>query len=441
MASRCCCARRIPSGIAVPACLFRPARPGVSKSDAPSRCRLRHPLAVSSSCVGQPVETVGEVTKRAHAPASPCSGRGPGCPGPPAQIPACGFPAPGSCRRSNAIEVRGFGGPCTPDPQACDFGYTPHPALIRGVRCCSPSLRPAAFPPPSPPPICGRLCSRLPWYYAAVRLLTSPATASPPRLPVVARPRRSGLGEARSPKFRRFPSIRNGVSDLGRAVAPCITVHNVLPSTVTTVSASARLSISRLNIPLRMIAVYASQPSSPATTQHSLGGGSLLPTLTGLPPAGKRQLRLAHCDHFLHVSSGYPCSATLRRPSPGRCAGIGWPRHAAVRASSRLSEITGMPKAGSAGSSRSKSAGARFCARRRALAARWRPGRRNRSAEAPAKKNMLHGGGLSGRTGKRRHNLIQAGLQWHSPLNAKHAIRQVGTPRECLISPARDGCV
>ena len=95
------------------------------------------------------------------------------------------------------------------------------------MRCCSPSLRPAAFPPPSPPPICGRLCSRLPWYYAAVRLLTSPATASPPRLPVVARPRRSDLGEARSPKFRRFPSIRNGVSDLGRAVAPCITVHNV----------------------------------------------------------------------------------------------------------------------------------------------------------------------------------------------------------------------
>jgi len=47
-----------------------------------------------------------------------CSGRGPGYPGPPAQIPACGFPAPGSCRRSNAIEVRGFGGPCTPNPQA-----------------------------------------------------------------------------------------------------------------------------------------------------------------------------------------------------------------------------------------------------------------------------------------------------------------------------------
>ena len=60
------------------------------------------------------------------------SGRGPGCPGPPAQIPACGFPAPGSCQRSNAIEVRGFGGPCTPNPQARSFGYTPYPALSPG---------------------------------------------------------------------------------------------------------------------------------------------------------------------------------------------------------------------------------------------------------------------------------------------------------------------
>ena len=63
---------------------------------------------------------------------TPCSGRGPGCPGPPAQIPACGFPAPGSCRRSNAIEVRGFGGPCTPNPQARSFGGTPYPALSPG---------------------------------------------------------------------------------------------------------------------------------------------------------------------------------------------------------------------------------------------------------------------------------------------------------------------
>jgi hypothetical protein len=30
---------------------------------------------------------------------------------PPPQIPACGFPAPGSCRKSSAIDVRGLGGP------------------------------------------------------------------------------------------------------------------------------------------------------------------------------------------------------------------------------------------------------------------------------------------------------------------------------------------
>ena len=32
-----------------------------------------------------------------------CRGREPGYPGPPAQIPACGFPALGSYRRSDAI--------------------------------------------------------------------------------------------------------------------------------------------------------------------------------------------------------------------------------------------------------------------------------------------------------------------------------------------------
>lgn len=89
----------------------------------------------------------------------------------------------------------------------------------------------------------------------------------------------------RSPRFRRSPFIRNGVSDHGRAVAPRLTVRNMLPSTFVTASASAGLSLSRLNIPLHMIAVYASWPSSPAPTQHSLQGGSLLPypdrTFTG----------------------------------------------------------------------------------------------------------------------------------------------------------------
>src|ERR1019366_6787545 len=68
-------------------------------------------------------------------------GREPGYPGPPAQIPACGFPAPGSCRRSNVIEVRGLGGPCTSDPQARRFESMPVPALSPGhaLRLALPS--------------------------------------------------------------------------------------------------------------------------------------------------------------------------------------------------------------------------------------------------------------------------------------------------------------
>jgi hypothetical protein len=76
---------------------------------------------------------VGEITKRARTIQPPaCRGREPGYPGPPAQIPACGFPAPGSCRRSNAIGVRGLGGPCTSNPLARSFWDMPSPALCPG---------------------------------------------------------------------------------------------------------------------------------------------------------------------------------------------------------------------------------------------------------------------------------------------------------------------
>ena len=162
----------------------------------------------------------------------------------------------------------------------CRFRYR-----ARGMRRRSPFLRSAAFPPPSPPLASTSFVRGIVGTYAAVRLLTSSATASSPRLPVVAHIHQSGLGEMRPPRFRRVPFIRNGVSDHGRAVAPRVTVRNMLPSTLSTASASATLSLSRLNIPLRMIAVYASRPPSPTTTQHSLQGGTLLPyprrTFTG----------------------------------------------------------------------------------------------------------------------------------------------------------------
>ena len=89
------------------------------------------------------------------------SGRGAGCPAPPPQIPACGFPAPGSCRRSNVIDVRGLGGPFRFDPRigaSCD---TPKPALCPGRASAStsssdwvPSLRPLRHRS-------SRLCSRV----------------------------------------------------------------------------------------------------------------------------------------------------------------------------------------------------------------------------------------------------------------------------------------
>ena len=59
----------------------------------------------------------------------------------------------------------------------------------------------------------------------------------------------------------------------------------MLPSTLLTGSASAVLWLSRLNSTPLTIAVYASHPPSPATTQHSLPGARY-----GLPePVSHRQ--------------------------------------------------------------------------------------------------------------------------------------------------------
>src|SRR5882724_2564846 len=77
---------------------------------------------------------------------------------------------------------------------------------------------------------------------------------------------------ARSPRFRRVPFVRDMVFDHGRASAPRIAGPHMLPSTLLTVSASAELWFSRLNSTPHTITVYASQPPSPTTTQHSLPG-------------------------------------------------------------------------------------------------------------------------------------------------------------------------
>jgi hypothetical protein len=67
-------------------------------------------------------------------------GRDEDCSSPPAQIRTCGFPASGSCLRSNVIGIRGMGYPCSSDPWARRFGDMLVPALC-------PEHAVAAHPP------------------------------------------------------------------------------------------------------------------------------------------------------------------------------------------------------------------------------------------------------------------------------------------------------
>jgi hypothetical protein len=95
---------------------------------------------------------------------------------------------------------------------------------------------------------------------------------------------------ARSPTFRCDPFLRDGVFDLGRVAAPCVTVLLMLPSALSTASASAFIALSRLNSPprndccVRFATVVSFRPATLTT------GPTLLATRTGLSPAGSRQL-------------------------------------------------------------------------------------------------------------------------------------------------------
>ena len=111
-------------------------------------------------------------------------------------------------------------------------------------------------------------------YYAPVRLLLSVHRRRRPPRPSRRGParRQAARPNRRSPRFRRHPFLRDVVFDHGRATAPRIPVPHVLPSALLTASASATFELSRLNRTPHRIAVYASQPPSPTTTQHSLAG-------------------------------------------------------------------------------------------------------------------------------------------------------------------------
>src|SRR5712672_1510289 len=78
-------------------------------------------------------------------------------------------------------------------------------------------------------------------------------------------------------RFRRVPFGRDVAFDPGGATASRISMPHMLPSTVPSVSASAKLLLSWLNPTPHPITVYASHPPSPTTAQHSLPGGALPP--------------------------------------------------------------------------------------------------------------------------------------------------------------------
>ena len=142
-----------------------------------------------------------------------------------------------------------------------------------------------------------RLVRRIHRYYGRVR---RPASVHH-RLRLLTFPMRTlgALGhrpDAGPPRFRRDPFLRDGVFDHGRASAPRMTAPHMLPSTLLTVSASARLCLSRLNSPPHRIVVYASLPASPPTAQHSLPGARY-----GLP--GPVLHRLDHASFSWRTSN------------------------------------------------------------------------------------------------------------------------------------------
>src|ERR1700716_2424983 len=115
--------------------------------------------------------------------------------------------------------------------------------------------------------------------------------------------RRVHRPNVRPPRFRRLPFVRDVFFDHGRASVPRIAGPHMLPSTLLTGSASAILWLSRLNSTPHTIAVYASHPPSPATTQHSLPGARY-----GLPgPVSHRQ---GHARFLAHTQSLAPLAET-----------------------------------------------------------------------------------------------------------------------------------
>src|SRR5262245_8036822 len=154
--------------------------------------------------------------------------------------------------------------------------------------CCADAYSP--WPPPFAPPTPLRSPPQTPPQWASFALFagfiatmtrsdfsgpciigfgSSPSRCGPPYTHGTRRRR----PDTRSPRFRCDPFARHVALDPGRASAPRITVPALLPSSELKPSAPAMSDLSWLNPTPHAIAVYASQPTSPLTTQHSLPSG------------------------------------------------------------------------------------------------------------------------------------------------------------------------
>jgi len=202
-----------------------------------------------------------------------CRGRDRSCLLPPAQIPACGFPAPGSCRRSDAIRVQGHFGLARPIRRLAASVTCRVRLWVRGMRRHVPSLRPAAFPPHSPPP------TRRSALFEASQVLFGRPTPPAFQAGFGSSPSRPGPGPLW--ELRAIGGLPS--SD---AIPSCV-IWSQTPAGRQCLAYRHRSCCVRRFAPpppLRQadfvapyiphtIAVYASLWSSPSTPQHSLPGG------------------------------------------------------------------------------------------------------------------------------------------------------------------------
>src|SRR6201993_5385214 len=206
-------------------------------------------------------------------------GRDPHYWAPPAQIRTCSFPAYGShlgCLTAGLATVRTRSGACDTLSRPC-VRHTRHRFAFSLASALTFPMRTS------------RLCSLWP--------------------------------DMRPLRFRRAPFGRDVAFDPGGATASRIAMPHMLPSTVPSVSASAKFFLSWLNPTPHPITVYASHPPSPTTAQHSLPGGALPPyrgrSFTGKiasasPDAPEPEVRI-HLPPAESPKSGRPAGAIVDR--------------------------------------------------------------------------------------------------------------------------------